>query len=517
MSRLLLLGSLLLAVAFGQYDAGAILGTITDPTGAVVSGVKVTLENVKTGVKQSTTTDTGGAYQFLNQRIGDYRVSAEAAGFKVVSSESFVLTVNARQRVNLALQVGDVSQSIAVTGAAEALETESSDRGQVIQRAAIVNLPLNGRAYADLALLSPGVRKSNITNRDASFNVNGLRSSLNNFMVDGVDNNAYGTSNQGFSNQIVQLNPDAVEEFRVVTNNFSAEYGRAGGAVINASLRSGTNEFHGSVWEFLRNTKLNAVGFFRPSTGVKPVLVQNQFGASFGGRIVRDKTFFFVDYEGLRRVERNLQFATLPTMEQRAGRFGTAIRNPLTNEVLPDGVIPASQMTAFARRVLGDLPTPVRNTNPGVLPSNNWDFLTPTPWVDNKGDGRIDHYFNSKVNVFGRYSHRLLNRTESHVIPGPSGGDANGNVRVFNKQIAGGLNYNLSPTSLVDVRFAYSVFEGGKFALGSERPNMAQEYGIPGLPDNPVIWRRIEQPADQWVHEPGTAELEPAVPGSDHL
>lgn len=487
MQRILLLGLLVVAAAFGQFDTGSIIGTVSDPSSAVVSGVKVTLENVRTGVRQTATTDMEGSYSFLSQRIGEYRVVAEAQGFKQVSSDPFTLTVNARQRVNLTLQVGDVSQAVAVTGTAEALETESSDRGQVIQRAAIVNLPLNGRAYADLALLSPGVRRSNITNRDASFNVNGLRSSLNNFMVDGVDNNAYGTSNQGFSNQVVQLNPDAVEEFRVVTNNFSAEYGRAGGAVINASVRSGTNDFHGSAWEFLRNTKLNAVGFFRPSTGVKPVLVQNQFGASFGGRIIKDKTFFFVDYEGLRRVERNLQFATLPTLEQRQGRFGVPIRNPLTGEVYTDGVVPANLITPFAKRVLGDLPSPVRSTPGGQLPANNWDFLTPTPWVDNKGDGRLDHYFNSKLNAFGRYSHRLLNRTESHVIPGPSGGDANGNVRVLNQQVAGGFNYNISASSLFDFRFAYSIFEGGKFALGSDRPNMLQEYGIPGLPDDPVI------------------------------
>jgi hypothetical protein len=487
MPRIIILALLSAAAAFAQFDAGSVLGTVTDPSSAVVAGVKVTIENVLTGVKQTTVTDSEGSYSFLSQRIGDYRVTAEATGFKPVSSDRFTLTVNARQRVNLTLQVGDVTQTIAVSGTAEALETDSSDRGQVVRRAAIVNLPLNGRAYADLALLSPGVRRSNITSRDASFNVNGLRSSLNNFMVDGVDNNAYGTSNQGFSNQVVQLNPDAVEEFRVVTNNFSAEYGRAGGAVINASIRSGTNAFHGSVWEFIRNTKLNAVGFFRPSTGVKPVLVQNQFGAAFGGRILRDKTFFFVDYEGLRRVERNLQFATLPTLEQRQGRFGTPVRNPLTLEVYPDGVVPASLITPFARRVLGDLPTPVRSTNPGVLPSNNWDFLTPVPSVDDKGDARVDHYFSQRLNVFGRYSHRLLNRVENHVIPGPSGGDANGNVRVLNKQIAGGANYSLSPSSLLDFRLAVSFFEGGKFALGSDRPNMLTEYGIPGLPDNPTI------------------------------
>lgn len=487
MYRLVLLGLLCVLAAFAQYDSGSVLGTINDPTGAVVANVRVTLENVQTGVKQTTTTDSDGSYSFLSQRIGQYRVSVEATGFKTVTSDSFQLTVNARQRVNITLQVGDVTQAIAVTGAAEALETESSDRGQVIQRAEIVNLPLNGRAYADLTLLSPGVRRSNITNRDASFNVNGQRSAFNNFMVDGVDNNAYGTSNQGFSNQVVQLNPDAVEEFKVMTNNFSAEYGRAGGAVINASVRSGSNAWHGSAWEFLRNTKLNAIGFFRPSTGVKPVLVQNQFGASFGGKIKKDKTFFFVDYEGLRRVERNLQFANLPSVDQRAGRFGIPIKNPYTGEVYADGVVPANLITPFAKRVLGDLPIPQRSGAVGTIASNNWDFLTPTPWVDDKGDGRIDHYFSEKVNVFGRYSHRLLNRTESHVIPGPSGGDANGNVRILNKQYAGGLNYNLSATSLIDFRFAYSIFEGGKFALGSDRPNMLKEYGIPGLPDDPTI------------------------------
>jgi hypothetical protein len=487
MRRLLLTGLLCALAVFGQYDSGAVIGTVTDPSAAVVSGVKVTLENVRTGVKQTATTDVDGSYAFLSQRIGEYRVIAESPGFKQVSSDPFTLTVNARQRVNLTLQVGDVNQSVSVTGAAEALETDSSDRGQVIQRSAIVNLPLNGRAYADLALLSPGVRRSNISARDASFNVNGLRSSLNNFMVDGVDNNAYGTSNQGFSNQIIQLNPDAVEEFRVVTNNFSAEYGRAGGAVINASVRSGTNAFHGSAWEFLRNTKLNAVGFFRPSSGVKPVLVQNQFGASFGGPIIKDKTFFFADYEGFRRVQRNLQFATIATPEQRAGNFGVPIRNPLTGDMYPDGVVPASLITPFARRVLGDLPAPIRPTAAGRLPSNNWEYLTPVPTVDDKGDGRIDHYFSEKLNAFARYSHRLMNSVENHVIPGPSGGDANGNVRIFNQQVAGGFNYNLSPTSLVDFRLAVSVFEGGKFALGSDRPNMLKEYGIPGLPDNPVI------------------------------
>ncbi|MGH9722101.1 MAG: TonB-dependent receptor domain-containing protein, partial [Bryobacteraceae bacterium] len=483
------LATLLLApcLAFAQYDTATVLGAVTDSSGSVVAAAKMTLENTQTGIRQNGATDEAGNFLFLNLRIGTYKVTAESPGFKTASSDPFVLTVNARQRVNLALEVGEVTQNVTVQAAAVALESDSSDRGQVINRAAIVNLPLNGRAYADLALLSPGVRKSNILNRDASFNVNGLRSSHNNFLVDGVDNNAYGTSNQGFSNQVVQLNPDAVEEFKVQTNNFSAEFGRAGGAVINASLRSGANAYHGSVWEFLRNTKLNAVGFFKPTTGVKPVLVQNQFGGAAGGPIRKDKIFFFANYEGFRRVERTLQFASIPTLEQRLGRFGVPIRNPVTGDVYTDGVVPASAITPFARRVLGDLPNPSRPTNPGALPSNNWDYLTPTPWDDKKGDARLDYFVNTKLNVFGRYSHRLLERIESHVIPGPSGGDANGNVRVLNKQVAGGFNYNLSPTSLIDFRIAVGLSEGGKSALGAERPSMQQEYGIPGLPDSPVI------------------------------
>jgi hypothetical protein len=485
--KYLALGLLVSASLFAQYDAATVLGTIVDATGSAMPAVKVTLENTLTGVKVETQTDEEGNYSFLSQRIGSYKVSAEKTGFKLASSAVFTLTVNARQRVNLSLEVGEVTQSVEVTTAAAALETDSSDRGQVITREAIVNLPLNGRAYADLALLSPGVRRSTITNRDASFNVNGLRSSLNNFMVDGVDNNAYGTSNQGFSNQVVQLTPDAVEEFKVQTNNFSAEYGRAGGAVINASVRGGTNQFHGAAWEYLRNTKLNAVGFFKPSTGVKPVLVQNQFGGAIGGPIKKDTMFFFADYEGFRRVERTLQFASIPTLEQRAGNLGIALVDPVSKTPYPNNAVPASAITPFARRVLGDLPNPTRPTNAGALPANNYDRLVPIPWVDDKGDIRYDHYLSSKLTAFVRYSHRLQNRIENHVIPGPSGGDANGNVRILNQQIATGFNYTLSPTSLIDFRIGVSNFEGGKFALGSERPYMSQEYGISGLPENPTI------------------------------
>src|SRR4029434_9947902 len=250
-------------------------------------------------------------------------------------------------------------ETVVITDAAQLLETESSERGQVVQKQQIVSLPLNGRSYANLVLLAPGVRESNQNaatggGREAAFNVNGLRNTFNNFLLDGVDNNAYGTSNQSFSSQVVQSSPDAVAEFKVQTNTYSAEFGRSGGAVINASFRSGTNQYHGNLWEYHRNSVLNATCFFKTASRVKPPLVRNQFGFTFGGPIIKDRTFFFLDYEGFRQIQKNLVFSNLPTLAQRSGILSVAVRNPFTGDIFTAGTpIP---MTAFAQKVLNELP-----------------------------------------------------------------------------------------------------------------------------------------------------------------
>ncbi|HXK04556.1 MAG TPA: carboxypeptidase-like regulatory domain-containing protein, partial [Verrucomicrobiae bacterium] len=346
MFRSYALAVLICAPVWAQYDS-TVLGTVKDQSGSVVAEAKVSLSNLANGVQQTALTDVYGNYQFLNVRIGDYTLKAEKQGFKAATAERFTVTVNAKQRVDLTLEVGATSESVTVNAAAEILETDTSERSGVIATREVVNLPLNGRAYADLTLLMPGVRKSQLqdqtlTSRDASYNVNGQRAESNNFMLDGIDNNAYGTSNQGFSNQVVQINPDAVAEYRVETNNFSAEYGHASGAVIVATTKSGTNQLHGSVWEFLRNTDLNAIGFFQPLGGVKPNYNQNQFGAAAGGPIKKDKLFLFADYEGLRRSQSQLTFATLPSVDQRKGNMGTPVMNPLTGDVYNNGIIPSS-------------------------------------------------------------------------------------------------------------------------------------------------------------------------------
>jgi hypothetical protein len=234
-----------------QFESGTVLGTVHDPSNALVAKAKVTLTNLRTGISVETVTDTNGNYEFVNQRLGSYRVRVAEAGFQTAETEPFDLSVNARQRVDLTLAIGQASESVTVEGAVALTETDTSSRGQVINPREIVEMPLNGRAYADLMLLAPGVAKSPLENgtdssRDASFNVNGGRGELNNFMLDGVDNNAYGTSNQGFSNQVIQPNPDALQQFKVETDNYSAEFGRASGAVVNATIKSGTNSFMAS-------------------------------------------------------------------------------------------------------------------------------------------------------------------------------------------------------------------------------------------------------------------------------
>jgi hypothetical protein len=485
MSRSLVLLALAACSLWAQFDTATVLGTIRDQSGLPLKDAKVTLTNVQTSIAQVKRTDDAGSYEFLTIKAGMYRVAAEANGFKTSTASEFEVTVAARQRVDLTLQVGSTSESITVTGAAAVLETDTSSRGTVVGNQQIVNLPLNGRAYADLALLAPGVRRSGIAaSRDASFNVNGMRSSQNNFIVDGVDNNSYGTSNQGFSNQVVQITPDAVQEFRLETNNFSAEYGRAGGAVINATIRSGTNQFHGAAWEYLRNTALNATGFFKPITGVKPVLIQNQYGGAIGGPIKKEKMFFFADFEGYRRISKTITYSTLPTAAMRQGQVSIPVQNPYDGTVYPNG-IPATQIRRYARDILADLPLPNR---PGTGPlgvGNNFEDQPRRQDTTDKGDVRYDHYFNSKVTLFGRYSHRLMQNLEPPAIPGPSGGDSNGDVRVKNWQVATGTTWTVSPTSLLEFRLGISLTEGGKAPLFRGTPTIGQRFGIPNIPSDP--------------------------------
>ena len=492
---------LLSVTAFAQFDTATVLGTVRDSNGAVLPGVAVTLKNVATAIAVTSQTDADGNYQFNNIRIGDYRVSAEKQGFSTAVAERVNVTVNARQRVDLAMQPGAVTETVVITDAVQLLETDSSVRGQVVQKQQIVSLPLNGRSYANLVLLAPGVRESNQNaatggGREAAFNVNGLRNTFNNFLLDGVDNNAYGTSNQGFSSQVVQVSPDAVDEFKVQTNTYSAEFGRSGGAVINAAYRSGTNQFHGSAWEFHRNTVLNAVGFFKPVSGVKPPLIRNQFGVTLGGPIIKDRTFFFLDYEGFRQVAKDVSFSTLPTVLQRQGILTGDVRVPYdfvdsTGATVRAGTIytagQAVPMTALARKVLNELPLPNIGGKTETNFANNYSELVTNRNFNDKFNVKLDHHFSEKLNGFVRISHRKVNEFNGPTIPGPSGSGGNGYINVLNQQLVVGATYVLSNGSALEARLGVSKIEGGKRPPLSGGPSVRELYGITGLPEDRTI------------------------------
>ncbi|HEX4748538.1 MAG TPA: TonB-dependent receptor [Bryobacteraceae bacterium] len=475
-------------LGFGQFESGTVLGTVHDPSGGSVGSAQVTLENTKTGVVQQSKTEQNGDYEFVNVHLGTYRVRVEAPGFRTATTDPFDLTVNARQRVDIGLQIGQTSQNVTVTDAATLLETDNSSRGQVISPKEIVDLPLNGRSYADLTLLAPGVAKSPLENqtdssRDASFNVNGLRSEFNNFLLDGIDNNSYGTSNQGFSNQVIQPNPDALTEFKVETDNYSAEFGRMPGAVINATIKSGTNQFHGELWEFVRNTEFNAVGFFKPVVGSTLPFNQNQFGAAFGGPIKKDKMFFFGDYEGFRRVYHAVLFATVPTVAEDQGNFSAysvSLKNPLTGQAIAGNVIPSSMFTPLATTVLAALPAPNLSGN-----SNNLESAPADTTQYDKGDFRYDYFISQKLSLFSRYSQSDVNIFNPSPIPGPDGGNSNGNVYIDNKQAVLGSTWTINPNSVLEARLGISYTRAGKTptTLGASTAGLT----IPNEPTDPSL------------------------------
>ena len=503
--------------AYGQFESASVLGYAKDSSGAAIPNGTISLINVATGIVQSTTTDSQGKYEFPSVPIGDYRIDAESPGFEHIQTQSFTVTTNARQRVDVTMKTGSVSETVTVTAAASVLETETSSRGQVIGTREVENLPLNGRSYADLVLLAPSVRKSFLENqtassREASFNVNGQRSAFNNFLLDGLDNNNYGTSNQGFANENIPPSPDAVSEFRVETNNYSAEYGRASGAVINVSTRRGTNKFHGKAYDYLRNTDLNAIGPFKPAGGLKQTFIRNQFGGTFGGPIFKDRTFFFADYEGLRQIFRNpVTSVTLPNAEQRKGVFllhykdssiapaPITLRNPITGTIFTSGNISA-ESTPFAKAVLSNLPT--NNTTPssgggaGAVAfdtiANNYVASPRGTIQDDKGDIRIDHSFNQRWSLFGRYSEHRGTIFDPPTVLGRSGGNGNSNVHLLNRQIAGGVTWVVSSNKLFDIRFAYTKNEGAKTPYGQGDSSLLTENGITnGVPTDKNIVRDL--------------------------
>src|SRR5438270_6398303 len=311
---------LLASFGFAQSTGGRIVGRVSDPSGAVLNKVKVTLVNQSTGVSREMQTDTNGDYNFVEIPVGTYRVEFELAGFKKNVRPDVILQVNQILTLNTTMTIGEQRETVEVTTEAPLVDTTSTQLGAVINNRSITQLPLNQRDTYQFLSLQPGVQSQVGAdlyyggNSTGSVSVNGGRGRSNNFSVNGGD------ANDMFVNlPTVQPSPDSVEEFRVLTNNFDAEYGRNSGSVVNVVTKSGTNQFHGNVYEFNRNRSLNSKGYFDTS---KPAFIQNQFGGTLGGPVKKDRTFLFASYEGLRRRQgQSGDVVAVPTASERAGDF----------------------------------------------------------------------------------------------------------------------------------------------------------------------------------------------------
>ena len=479
---------------FAQFETSEVLGTVRDASGSAVPKATVTLANQGTGIQVKASTNDNGEYDFFDVKAGRYTVTVEAAGFSKATASDIVVAVGSRQRVDMSLQVGVVTEAVTVSGVASALETDSSERSQAITPVAVTELPLNGRNYADLALLSADAVKSPMadaftpggTPREGAFNVNGMRSTYNNFLLDGLDNNAYGTSNQGFSAQAVQPSPDAFAEFKLITSNYSAEYGRVGGAIVNAVMRSGTNAFHGTAYEFLRNTDLNAGGFEFAQPYFKPPLQRNQFGASIGGPFIKNKLFFFGDYEGFRQLQRTPNLASIPSVNDRKGILPVTVVYPLFGTVYQANTpIPVSTLNPFAAAVLGALPAADAGA-PGAR-SNNYQTLLLFRDYSDKYDAKIDAQINDRMTTFLRWSQRKDILFQQSSMPGFAGGDGNGFIHSIQQNAAFGYTWTITPRSILELGLGFTHVLAGKTPPNLGGPSLQDLFGIQGLPTTPNI------------------------------
>ena len=499
--------------ALGQIDRGAIVGTVSDASGALVSKATVTVINKATAVTMSTPVNGTGDYQVLALIPGEYTVKASAPGFETSVRDGIVIHVQDRISLNFTLKVGSVVEQVVVTGSEPLLQTQTADVGNVVDTQKVNDLPLNGRRYADLALLEPGVQKFYAANNPAPdrFSVNGNMEMQNNFLLNGIDNNSWSENLQEFSVQVVQPPPDAVEEFRVQTRTYSSEFGNSAGAVINATLKSGTNSYHGSLFEFLRNSAFDANSWINGTTSPvtpKGGFTQNQFGGTFGGPIVKNKAFFFGDFERFTSRQGTTVQSTVPTPLMKAGNF-TEWPTPLSDSQVPgqfgcyvNNVIQATGSTGqtcldpVAAKLMTLLPDPnvanlvsMQGQPRSWTGAPNYLFATSVPDDVNSVDGRVDYTLNQSNNIFGSYSYRHVNRqdppwTANGVI---GSGNFATQYRLHDQAVSLGWTHTLSNNIVNDVRFGFNRDYAHSDPVGVTLGTSQAEslIGLTGIPDGP--------------------------------
>ncbi|HTZ46538.1 MAG TPA: carboxypeptidase-like regulatory domain-containing protein [Verrucomicrobiae bacterium] len=498
---------------FAQVESGTFVGTVRDASGAVIAGASVTVVEIQTNVVHKASTNEQGEYNVNHLNPGIYSVSIEQAGFKTATQSNIKLDINQVVRVDVTLVPGVVSEHVEVSAAEPLVESQTSSIGQVIEDTQVHELPLNGRNFVQLAYLSPGVNEGEAgavqqggipenERANGSIKVNGLMATNNNFLLNGFDNNE-----QQIGFEVLQPPVEAIDEFKVQTSNFGADIGK-GGAVVNVVIKSGTNNFHGTAFEFLRNSYMDAKNFFDSPTSPIPPFKQNQFGGTLGGPIIKNKTFFFVDYQGTRVRESQTFISTVPTAAERTGDFsdqlGTGpngaitgqIYDPLTtnqatnqrtpfpgNVILP--CVNGTRRSATGGSCLDPAALNVINLFPlpniaGAGSANNYLY---NPVASNDQDAfdiRIDHQWRSDT-ITGTFSFGNVESQQPDPFPGEAGGGSfSGNVN--NKAYVVGISdvHSFSSTKTNELKIGYTRYSVNAIPF-FENEDLATQLGIPGI------------------------------------
>ena len=531
--------------SYGQVDEGAITGTIQDSSGAVVPNADITLLNTDQGISLQTKSNAGGTYTFSPVRLGHYTITVSAPGFAKTTQKNLVVQVAQTLQVNVSLKPGGTTETVEVNTAPPVLQTEEASVGQVIGEAQVHDLPLNGRNFTFLAQLGAGMQTPQADGRgnaaNGAFSANGLRPSQNNYLIDGIDNNSNTVDFLNGTNYVILPPVDAIQEFKVQTADFSAELGRSAGAVLNATIKSGTNSLHGAAWEFLRNDKLDAADWFEDNTGrPKGKLRQNQFGVSAGGPIIKNKMFIFGDYEGFRRVQGAPHSGNVPTKLERSSgytdltdilSFNSGTRTDALGRTVPKGTILDPSTTRFVAKGATDPVSGLVNSSGGDayvrepfgtcapntttftagacglnhLPASRVDanaakvldlFPEPNSGVQtysaspaifqhrNQFDVRGDLNPNDRNQIFARYSFS----DDPIFIPGIFGGIADGGS--FNEgtqtarshQMVAGYTKVFSPNVVNQVRAGFAHLHTTRFGPEGTANGIPGQFGIQGIP-----------------------------------
>jgi len=506
--------------AFAQVNTGNLSGVVTDPTGAVVRNATITVTSGSTGYTRIVQSGTDGAYIFPDLPIGGYMVTVSATGFSTLK-ETATINVGAHLRRDFHVKVGEASDTVEVVGPGSGLSRDDASISTVITSDIIASTPLFLRNWDDLLRTVPGVQINRYTNqsgatsagRTGDFNVNGVHTLQNNFILDGIDNNTFSENVQELSTEAAHPSVDVIAEFNVITNPYSAEYGRAPGAVVSVNTRSGANKFHGTVYEFVRNQYFDAFDYFsKQSQAKKAEDNQNQFGGSIGGPIVRNHLFFFFNYEATRVKQGVSRISTVPLDNERIGDFSTAaaavdgiapyptVYDPLTCATpynvksgctaFSNNQIPSDRIDTAVSKLMALFPEPNFKSGGANYPElNNYSRTGALTDFNSSYDARVDWTPSSADTLFTRFNY--FNRTRD--IPGYFGGLADGtSTSAWGNQILKGTSVVLGWTHIVkpamvnDFRFGwvrdYSYAQQQSFSL----PQMAGSF-IPGISNNPAI------------------------------